>query len=217
MIDLIGQKFGRLTVIKQMGKNRWRNIKWLCLCDCGDQSVVYSGNLRNNSTQSCGCLQKESITSRSTKHRHNKRGKETRTHRSWRHIIDRCTNPNNAHYQDYGGRGIKVCKEWLEFINFLKDMKESPGSGYSIDRTNNNKGYSRENCRWATSKEQQRNTRNNRMETYKRKTQCIAVWAEEYGIPYNTLWSRLYMYGWSMEKALTIPIKAGEINDQLRR
>lgn len=213
MIDLIGQRFGRLIVIKHVGINKWKNSTWLCQCDCGKKKTICGNNLRRKVTQSCGCLQVEGIAQRSTKHGHNKRGKTTRTYRSWMHIIQRCTNPNNEYYYLYGGRGIKICRRWMKFENFLEDMGESPGFGYSIDRINNNQGYYKENCRWTTPKEQQRNTRDNHLETYNGKTQCIAAWAEEYNIPYTTLWNRLYTYGWSIEKAVTIPVKAKKINE----
>ena len=116
-------------------------------------------------------------------------------------MIQRCINPNDKKYPLYGSRGIRVCKQWEKFENFLKDMGECP-SGYSIDRTDNNKGYNKENCRWATPKEQARNRRNNHMISYNEKTQCLAAWTEETGIA-SSLISWRIKNGWSTEKALT--------------
>lgn len=120
-------------------------------------------------------------------------------------MIQRCTNHNNKSYHNYGGREITVCKEWRKFENFLEDMGEPP-KGYQIDRINNNEGYYQANCRWATRKQQQRNTRNNHLISYKGKIQCLSAWAEKIGIPYGTLKSRFYC-NWSIEKALTTPVK----------
>lgn len=123
-------------------------------------------------------------------------------------MIQRCTNPNDKRYKNYGGRGITVCKRWRNsFEKFLEDMGEPPTKEHSIDRINNNGNYCKSNCRWVTRKEQNRNKRNNRLITYKGKTQCLIEWAEEYNINYDTLWCRIYKYGWPIEKALTTPVK----------
>jgi hypothetical protein len=122
-------------------------------------------------------------------------------------MFSRCSNPNNRFYHAYGGRGIVVCERWKSsFKNFLSDMGEAP-SGKSIERIDNNKGYCKSNCKWATRKEQQRNMRSNHLKTFDGETKCIAEWAEEFNIKPVTLWSRLYKYGWSIEKALLTPVK----------
>jgi hypothetical protein len=124
-------------------------------------------------------------------------------------MIYRCTNSNAKNYKDYGGRGITVCDRWLGkngFINFLIDMGEPPGPGYSIERINNNLGYFKENCRWATPKEQARNTKRNHLITYNRKTQCIAAWAEELGMKYHAILARIKR-GWTIEKTLMTPLQ----------
>lgn len=102
----------------------------------------------------------------------------------------RCLTPTDKHYSSYGGRGITVSDDWLIFENFYRDMGEKP-AGMSLDRIDNNKGYSKENCRWATQREQMRNTRCNRMITHNGETLCITEWAEKYGIPMRILSKRL--------------------------
>ena len=207
MNDLIGQKFGRLIVIKRMGNNKWGNLRWLCRCVCGKEKTIQGSHLKSGATKSCGCLNREKTSIVNTKHGHLKNGKRSKTHIVWQHMIQRCTNLRDKGYPNYGGRGIKVCKRWQNsFENFLEDMGEVP-EGYQIDRINNNGNYCKENCRWSTRKEQQRNKRDNHLETYKGKTQCLAAWAEEFDINYSTLCSRIFRSGWSIEKALTTPIQ----------
>ncbi len=207
LIDLTGKKFGRLVVIEFVGRNKRRQSKWLCLCDCGQKSIIFGYHLKDDSTKSCGCLRKEVVSKRMITHGNDKKGKRTKAYRSWSQIIQRCTNFSHPRYKDYGGREIEVCKRWLKFENFLEDMGQSLGDGYSIERKDNNGDYCKENCKWATSKQQNRNKRNNRLETFHGETKCISDLSEKYNIPYKTLWSRLYMYGWSIEKALITPVK----------
>jgi len=124
-------------------------------------------------------------------------------------MVARCTNPNHQGFTYWGGRGIKVCDRWLGetgFPNFLEDMGEMPEWADSINRKNNDLGYCPENCEWSTTKEQANNKRNNRRLTYNGKTQTVSQWAEETGIPYQTLWSRLKL-NWPVEKTLTTPVR----------
>ncbi|KKM85696.1 hypothetical protein LCGC14_1286380 [marine sediment metagenome] len=203
LINLIGKKFGKLIVIKKTDKNKWGNYYWLCKCDCGKEKIIRGNNLKSGVTKSCGCLNIEKIIERFTTHGQAK----TKTYKSWADMIQRCTNPKHKRYKDYGSRGITVCKRWQNsFVDFLEDMGESP-EGCSIDRINNNKGYKKSNCKWSTRKEQMRNKRSNHLETYNGKIQCIAEWSEEVGISYDTLWKRIFRYGWSIEKALTTPVQ----------
>lgn len=203
MIDLIGKKFGRLVVIKKGETNKQGNYQWLCLCDCCVKKMVNSTHLITGHTKSCGCFKKEV----SIKHGHTEGGQGTRIYRIWKCMTQRCTNPNNTQWKNYGGRGITVCERWMKFPNFLEDMGEPSTENHSIDRIDNNKGYHKENCRWATSKEQARNTNKNRVETYNGKTQCIADWAQEWGIDQGTLWYRIVQSRWSIQKALTTPVR----------
>jgi hypothetical protein len=212
-IDLIGQRYGKLIVKNRADSSRSGQSRWNCKCDCGNIKVILGDSLRSGKTKSCGCLQKESVKSKNTIHGHKQRGKESNTYVAWRSMLDRCNNSKNKRYKDYGGRGITVCYRWLSknngFINFLNDMGECP-KGYSIDRINNDiliNGYSPNNCRWTTRKENNRNKRNNCTITYNGKTQCLTIWAEEYGLSVSALWARLYVLNWSIEKALLTPVK----------
>lgn len=191
-IDLTNQKFGRLIVLEKAHNDKWGNLQWLCRCECGSEKIILGSSLRSGDTKSCGCLKR--------KHGQTK----TKTYKIWHYMIQRCTNPKNKSYKDYGGRGITVCKRWRNFVNFLKDMG-IPKSGLTLDRTDNNKGYCKSNCRWATRKQQNRNSRHNHLETYNGKTQCLSVWAEEYEINHNTLYARLRR-GWSIKRALTTQV-----------
>lgn len=126
--------------------------------------------------------------------------------RAWKAMHDRCSNPQHAAYARYGGRGIKVCKRWGSFDNFLADMGPRPSDAHSLDRKNNDGDYKPSNCRWATSEEQNRNTRANRHFTANGRTQLLTDWAKELGTTRATLWLRIRYYGWSVEKACTTPI-----------
>lgn len=194
--NFIGQKFGRLTVLEYSHTDNNRNSHWKCKCDCGNIVIVDSHSFKRGHTKSCGCLKKETDGKSATTH-----GKcKTKEYKIWQAIIQRCTNFNNEEYHNYGGRGIIICKEWLNFKNFYKDMGEKP-QGMSIDRKNNDKGYSKENCRWATYKEQGNNTRRNKLIEYNGKIQTMAQWADELNIKYITLKRRIHD-GWSINRAL---------------
>lgn len=129
---------------------------------------------------------------------------KNRTYLSWKSMRRRCENPKDSAYHDYGGRGIKVCERWATFEHFLADMGECPNN-LEIERINNNGNYKPGNCKWATRKEQANNKRSNTLLVYNGKSQTIAQWADELGIIYETLCSRIYRSKWSIEKALTTP------------
>ncbi len=203
LIVLTKQKFGRLRVLKWTGKDKWGKSLWLCRCDCGKEKIILGRHLKSGDTQSCGCLQKEKVT----KHGHNKRGKITRTYRSWQSMKDRCTNPNNENYKNYGGRRITVCKRWMKFENFLEDMGKSWKPGLTIEREDNDGNYCLENCRWATNAEQNKNKRNNRYETYAGKNRLFVELCREHNMPRKIVYNRFYNYGWTLKEALTTPIR----------
>lgn len=134
--------------------------------------------------------------------RHGKYGR--RTYNCWAGLKARCTNPTNAAYAHYGGRGITIADRWLDFAAFYADMGDCP-PGHTIDRKDNGKGYGPENCRWATMRDQNRNKRSNHVLEYNGETKCLADWAEEFGINPNVLWKRLKR-GWALSDALRMPV-----------
>lgn len=158
LIDRIGKTYGRLTVVAR-ASDPSKKVQWLCRCSCGGSKVVNSCALQTGHVESCGCLRTENakrVGHMNTKHGHAHPKSPSRTYRSWSAMWRRCTNQNGHAYQRYGGRGITVCTEWENFERFLADMGERPADR-SIDRIDNDKGYFKDNCRWATRSEQQWN------------------------------------------------------------
>lgn len=203
--SLVGKKYGRLRVIEQAENARTKSgrthVMYLCECDCGTKILVRAESLRNGNTRSCGCLEKEITKEKSTKHGL----KGTRIYNVWQGMKQRCYNQNEERYADYGGRGITVCPEWLGENGIENFAKWALENGYAenltIDRIDNNKGYSPDNCRWATNKEQQRNKRNNFIVIYKGKEMTLSEVSEITGINRATLSSRLEK-GLSIEEAI---------------
>ena len=206
IIDLTGQKFGRLTALEPVGTNSHGNRVWLCKCDCGNMYEVSVDSLRNGRTKSCGCLHSEV-----TKERNIKRvvhgGRGTRLYRIWRGIKTRCQNENNKDYKHYGGRGIKICNEWNK--NFAAFRDWALANGYSdaltIDRIDVNGNYCPENCRWADARTQNGN-KSTCFLTYNGETRTRKEWSEITGISVDVIWNRL-SNGWSIERALTEPVR----------
>lgn len=195
-IDLTGQTFGRLTVIKRMDNSRNKKIIWLCKCRCGGEKIIDGANLRNGDTQSCGCIKKERLVSQNTKHNQT----FSPTHTTWRGMLERCRYKNNKRYDRYGGRGISVCKEWYDFNNFIRDMGERP-EGKTLDRIDLNGNYCKENCRWATLIEQANNRTNNHNLTYKGMTKTLKQLADIIGMDRHTIKNKLNQ-GWVIDEII---------------
>jgi hypothetical protein len=203
-IDLTGQKFNRLEVIKLEKYIGGGKSIWLCLCDCGNKTIVVGSSLKNGHTRSCGCMKREnSITHRKS---------YSYVYQIWNNMIQRCTNIKNKEYKNYGGRypKITICDRWNpkrggSFKNFYEDMGDPP-VGYEIDRINNDLGYYKANCRWVTQKEQARNRRSNKLYLFNNKEYCVTELSEIYKINKSTLLYRLNILNWSIEKALMTPI-----------
>ena len=204
LIDLSGKKFGYLKVIERAENTKHGEASWLCECKCGTKKIIGGYRLRKGITKSCGCLNKE--MSKKKNKTHGMKG--TRLYNIWQGIKQRTTNPNHHEYSDYGERGIDICEEWKDsFENFKKWSYEN---GYqdnlTIDRKNNDKGYTPDNCRWITIKEQQRNRRSNHCLTYKGETKTITEWSEITGLSKQVIRYRISKMKWDVEKTLTTPL-----------
>jgi hypothetical protein len=189
-IDLTGQQFGKWTVIGE-AEGIGRKAHWNCICHCGNRNIVCGTVLRRGKSKCC-------LQCRNASHRKS----NTPEYKAWQSMKARCQNPSDKRYKNYGGRGISICPEWESFETFFADMGQRPSSKHSIDRIDNSKGYSPDNCRWTTQAKQLRNTRRTRLITFQGETRCIADWAEILGIHRNTITGRLRR-GWSVENALT--------------
>lgn len=196
--EMTGQSFGWLTAIECRGRRKRRTL-WLCRCKCGAVLEVEQYNLRNGLSKSCGCRRRSRGVETSTTHGWSKHP----ICATWHAMIARCHKPANTSYKYYGARGISVCQRWRDSLNdFVVDMGLPPTRRHSIERIDNDGDYEPSNCRWALPAEQSRNNRRTRLITFRGKTQCMKDWAEEMGLGYACLISRL-RNGWSIERALT--------------
>ena len=182
--SIVGKRFGRLTVLELVHVSDHGNSYWRCQCDCGVIKTIARFHLLNGHATSCGCYKKE----RATVH-----GKYySPVYNNWNGMKERCTNTKHAEYDQYGGRGIGICDEWLDVRNFDKwAMENGYAPGLTLDRIDGNQGYSPENCRWVDCYTQQNNRSNNRHVTYNGITHTVAEWARILDVKYATLRQRI--------------------------
>ena len=204
-IDLTGQRFGRLTVIRMVGRKRV--ALWECRCDCGNITNVWQSTLSQGRTVSCGCYHRERVT---------KYGESrTRLYSIWYNMLRRCENPKDYHYGDYGGRGIKVCAEWHDFMAFKEwAMANGYRDDLTIERNDVNGNYEPSNCSWIPLKEQPKNRRSTVYLSYQGKQYTLSDLARQAGMSRQTLHNRLKS-GWSVEDAVETQVDKG--NGRLKK
>lgn len=190
MINLQGCRFGRLVVLRRVPGG-----SWMCKCDCGKVAFVITGNLKRGNSRSCGCAWKQVITTHGLAN--------TTEYKVWKAMHHRCRSNRRDLRAVYKDRGIKVCKEWSDFVVFLTDMGTRPSPKHQLDRIDTYRGYSKANCRWVTQKVNLNNKRTCLYIEFNGKRQTIAMWAEELGFNYRTLHNRIKR-GWPIERALTL-------------
>lgn len=197
-----GDQFGRYTV-KGIYKRDTGYAKYaLVQCDCGSpERYVKIDCLRSGDSRSCGCLHKEAVTKHGVW--------SSPIFARWNRMMSRCYDPKDRRYDRYGGRGITVCERWHDVRNFVADMEPTFAEEMSLDRIDNDKGYSPENCRWADVVTQRRNRSDLVMIEFQGETLCLQDWATKLGIIYGTLWDR-YKQGWSTERMLTTPVRVSK-------
>lgn len=200
--DLIGKRFGKLVVVEKLKLNNHKETEWLCLCDCGNEYVSTSNRLTSGKTTQCRACSFKQMARKQTIH-----GCEpVKLWRTYQNMKTRCNNENSLDFKRYGERGIKVCDEWnSSFANFKKWALENGWSeNLTLDRIDNNIGYSPDNCRWVTMTTQSNNRRSNRILVCDGKKDTMANWARRTGLPYWLIQTRLSK-GWSEEQALKTP------------
>ncbi len=198
--DLTGRKFGRLTVEKRTKDKVRGRPRWTCACGCGSRLEVDSSSLLSGNTKSCGCM---AFGESNPNYRHGMG--RTPTYEIWQSMWGRCSNPRNKGFPQYGGRGITVDPAWRDYSVFIRDMGEKPAGRWSLDRIDNNKGYSRANCRWATDLQQARNKSNNTRYMFAGEELTWSEWAERGAVSQQLLRSRVVVWGWDFATALNTP------------
>ena len=202
-IDLTGKTFGKLTVLHRDKNNPQGDARWGCQCTCGNRTVVLGKSLRSGMTKSCGCHHQGNTI-------HGMRG--TPEYTVWSSMVQRCTNPLHKCFHNYGGRGITICGAWIaSFAEFYRHIGARPTPKHTLERIDNEGGYTPGNVKWATRQDQLNNTRRTRKFTISGRTMSMKQWAMEFGIDKSTLHHRIDVLGWPIEKALTKPIQKHHI------
>lgn len=198
--DITGERFGRLVAVRPNGK-QGKNTLWLCKCDCGNHTITNISSLKKGLCKSCGCLRKENTGAMFRKHGHSKE----KIFPVYLTMKARCETPNNSHYKYYGGKGIKVCAEWADSFEAFYGWSMANGysEGLTIDRIDVNGNYEPANCRWVSKIVQANNKSNNALITYNGETHTIAEWAKILGLSYYTLYQRIKVHNWTLERAFT--------------
>lgn len=219
LTDLTGMKFGRLTVLRRVVIPQKTRTYWECVCECTRLHTVSASVLRTGKSKSCGCFRREMMREegkvRNLRHGEGSNGKESPEYRTWSAMLSRCNNEKHRNYVNYGGRGITVCERWSLYENFLMDMGRRPSDRHSLDRIDNDAGYSPENCRWATYVQQNNNQRRDKKECVFKgsdlfenqgRSQTIRDWCKELGRKLETYRARRRI-GMSIEEALFAPLQ----------
>jgi hypothetical protein len=193
-INLVGKKYGMLTVAERAETDHNGHTRWICKCDCGNSITVDGYKLKNGHTNACGCRRTKLGLSR------------TRQYHTWQSMMSRCYYPKNIGYSAYGGRGITVCENWHTFVGFWKDMECGYSSKLTLDRIDSNGIYTKENCRWATMSEQGNNRRTCVYVQYKGTRKTVTEISEELGVNREIVYPRLKR-GWDIDRALNSPIQ----------
>ena len=196
VVDLTGQRFGRLVALEIDEGHEGRKTFWMCQCDCGNVKSIRSDYLRHGNVKSCGCLKRETDAANLSKaHKH--KLSRTPLYSVWQGMKGRCYNENDPRYADWGGRGIKVCEEWRHDFMAFHDWALANGyeEGLAIDRIDNDGDYCPENCRWATQKQQSRNRRSNINITIGNSTRTLTEWCEIFGLDFKAVVNRYHRNG----------------------
>ena len=213
--EMSGLRFSRILVLNRVENNKHRQPMWQCKCDCGKSKIICGKHLRSGATTSCGCLKHEKMFDANFKHGESK----TRFHNIWVGMLARCTKRSNHAFSRYGGAGITVCERWMVFTNFRDDMKLSYEAHIAqfgeqdtwLDRSDNKKGYSPENCLWATRIEQANNKNNNHRVICRGKEYTLSELSRAFNVPNSRIRIRI-ANGWTPEEAITLPKHAKSEN-----
>lgn len=204
--DLTGAQFDRLTVIGYAGKDSGRNTRWRCRCTCGQEIVAKRPHLMAGRTRSCGCLHDEMVVRRNKSRAIHGLGHSSE-YGTWLKMLARCTDPSSSAFANYGGRGITVCDRWHDFQAFYADMGPKPTPAHTLERKDNERGYSLDNCCWATRQRQNRNRRDTVRLCHNGEVLSLPDWADRVGISRSALYQRIRA-GWSIDRALTAPARS---------